>query len=818
MGRLAARGKYIFDGEQKFYARGVSYGPFRPNSRGERYPEPERAADDFAMMREMGVNVIRTYVPPPDWMYELAMKSGLRLMVGIPWPFHMAFLDSSEMSRDIRRTIKSEMTAMRPHRDAIFAYMLGNEVRSDIVRWHGARRVSRFLAELRDIGKHIDPEGLFTYANYPSTEYLDLSSLDLNCFNVYLHNESDYRRYLTHLMALSGERPMILSESGMDTIREGEAHQAELLGWQSRAAFELGLSGYIVFAFTDEWHTGGSEITDWAFGLVTRERVRKQAFSSIAQVFAATIPPPLAITPKVSIVVAAYNAEATLARCVDSLKRLNYPNYEIVVVDDGSTDSTAEIAEHAGVRPIRLAHRGLGEARNAGIKAAQGELIAFIDADAEADRDWLYHLVETMNRRGAAAAGGPNFPPLPKSLIAAAAAAAPGAPREVRESEEQLAQICGCNMMVAKSVLDRIGGFDPAFTAAGDDVDLSWRLLERNESLAYAPGAVVIHERRQTLRAYLAQQRGYGRGEAILFRRYPRRRRDFLYGTGWTWPWSARGRIYYGALGRGLFQAIYSSGSASWLTEVPLTFPWLAISIALILAGLFDRTFLALGAFGLLCSIASGAANAAIAALDPAYADFRTRAILACFCLLGPITRSYAFWRERWREPKIADDSARREFRLRGGLTIAASDTNSFDPQRRDIRVQAIREALLQRGIACAASDGFEVFDLEILMLPMIRVPINVLAPESGTATVRWRVRLDLMPSLATLAAAIFLLLITGQSWSVLIALPITAVLAWAAIAIPRIGRIGSTLATAAEDAALRLCPMTENSRNSAIS
>ena len=50
MGRLVARGKYLFDGERKFYARGVSYGPFPPNSRGERYPEPERVTADFALM------------------------------------------------------------------------------------------------------------------------------------------------------------------------------------------------------------------------------------------------------------------------------------------------------------------------------------------------------------------------------------------------------------------------------------------------------------------------------------------------------------------------------------------------------------------------------------------------------------------------------------------------------------------------------------------------------------------------------------------------------------------------------------------------
>ena len=130
-----------------------------------------------------------------------------------------------------------------------------------------------------------NPTALFTYSNYPSTEYLDLSFLDFVCFNVYLHREPDFRRYLTHLMAATGERPLVLSETGMDTIREGEEHQAELLTWQARAAFELGLSGFIVFAFTDEWHTGGAEITDWAFGLVTRDRTRKRAFDAVGEVF-----------------------------------------------------------------------------------------------------------------------------------------------------------------------------------------------------------------------------------------------------------------------------------------------------------------------------------------------------------------------------------------------------------------------------------------------------------------------------------------------------------------------------------------------------
>ncbi|HYB89644.1 MAG TPA: glycosyltransferase, partial [Candidatus Binataceae bacterium] len=535
MARIVARGKYLFEGESKFFARGVSYGPFAPNSRGERYPEPERAAADFAMMRAMGANLLRCYVPPPQWMVEEAAKAGLRLMVGFPWPFHMAFLDSREMMREIRATIRAGVTAMRDFRESILAYSIGNEIRSDIVRWHGARSVSRFLAELYDIGKEIDPDGLFTYSNYPSAEYLDLGFLDVVSFNVYLHREPDYRRYLTHLLGITGERPVILSETGMDTIREGEERQAELLAWQSRAAFETGLSGFIVFAFTDEWHTGGAEITNWAFGLTTRERKPKLAFDAVAKVFGGALPPPLADAPKVSVVVAAYNAETTLGLCLESLRALNYPDYETIVVDDGSIDSTAAVAEKAAVRRVRVDHRGLAAARNAGIDAATGQIVAFIDADATADRDWLYHLVETITRRDGAAAGGGNFAPTASSAGAAAMAAAPGLPREVRAGDDRLAQLCGCNMAVRKSALTAAGGFDPAFELAGDDVDLSWQLADRGELLAYAPGATVVHERRSTLRAYLRQQRGYGRGEGLLYRRYPLRGGgDAIYG-GSSW-------------------------------------------------------------------------------------------------------------------------------------------------------------------------------------------------------------------------------------------------------------------------------------------
>ncbi len=802
MARLVSHGKYLLDGAQKFYLRGVSYGPFAPNSRGERYPEPERVAADFALMNRLGANVIRLYVPPPPWMVEEAQKAGLRMMLGIPWPFHMAFLDSADMMREIRDAIRKTVLATRQFGETIAAYSIGNEIRSDIVRWHGPRAVSNFLAELRDLGKQIDPDALFTYSNYPSAEYLDLSFLDFISFNVYLHREEDFRRYLTHLMGQAGELPLVLSETGMDTIREGEQHQAELLSWQCRAAFELGLSGFIVFAFTDEWHTGGAEITDWAFGLTRCDRSPKLAFDAVGRVFGENLPPPLAAAPRATVVVAAYNAASTLGECLSSIRELNYPDYETVVIDDGSTDSTSEIANQSGVRTIRVEHKGLAAARNAGLDAASNEsaIIAFIDADARADRDWLYHLVETIKRRDAAAAAGPNFAPDPQSARAAAMAAAPGLPREVRAGDDRLAQLCGCNMAITRAALRKVGGFDPMFTSAGDDVDLSWRLAATGETLAYAPGAVVIHERRATLAAYLRQQRGYGTGEGLLFRKYPLRSadQDGMYATpSWIGSLFGGARVYYGEFGRGLFQTVYSAGDS--YADLPLTIQWIGWSLILLILGSVNRLLGVLGGGGIALSILAAAAGAVSAPMPREYSSAPVRIYLCIVNLLGPTVRSIARERVKWRfEPGDASADQNGPVKLHGQIEfLVPAGAAKIDSAA---ILAAIRGALVRRGVAVAETDGFQSYDLEVVVPPTIRAPINALRTDAGVALL-WRTRFAPRPALIG-AAVTFVLLAAGFSLGAGIVGVVFAALAVGLLAITRARRIPAIIKAGAFEAA----------------
>src|SRR5207244_3482065 len=109
----------------------------------------------------------------------------------------------------------------------------------------------------------------------------------------------------------------------------------------------------------------GSDIHGWSFGLTDASRCPKKALATVKEVFSGdlyrTRRKPW---PMVSVVVCCYNAAATLEECLSSLARLAYPNYEVIVVDDGSKDSTAAIAEKHGVRPIRVPNGGLSKARN----------------------------------------------------------------------------------------------------------------------------------------------------------------------------------------------------------------------------------------------------------------------------------------------------------------------------------------------------------------------------------------------------------------------------------------------------------------------
>jgi O-antigen biosynthesis protein len=669
---IRVQGKFFFAGDAKFFVKGVTYGPFAAGSHGAQFPEQEMVAHDFRLMAELGANTVRVFTAPPLWLLDLAATAGLRVLAGIPWSQHVTFLDSAKLEAEIVRTIARTVRDLARH-PAIFAYLIGNEIPPDMVRWHGPERVRAFLKRLVAAVKQIHAESLVTYANFPSTEYLTIDFTDFLCFNVYLHDEQAFRHYLSRLHNLAVDRPLVLTEFGIDSLREGEQAQARILSWQIRTAFEMGAAGTCVFAWTDEWFTGGHPVEDWAFGLVDRDRVKKPAFAAVQEHYTGAIPPPLSDYPRVSVVVCAYNAERTLAACLTSLEHLHYPDYEVIVVNDGSTDDTLAIAEQfTFCRLISQQNKGLSVARNVGAEAATGDIVAYTDSDCVADPDWLTYLVAKMETADLVACGGPNFPPPEESLVPAAVAVSPGGPTHVLLGDDVAEHIAGCNMAFRRDILLRMGGFDPIYRAAGDDVDICWRFQDAGYTIGFSPAAVVWHYRRNTVKAYIDQQRGYGKAEALVYSKHPFRFNLFgqakwlgrIYGDlSARLLLSRRPLIYSGVFGRGLFQTLYEPPS-SLAAFLPLSFEWNVVAIALAVAGVLAGGWTWLLTVPLATTWVMCINGALKAPIDKRFRGLKARALIALLIYIGPILRGWE--RLKWRL---------REMRTREHVAVAIQET-----------------------------------------------------------------------------------------------------------------------------------------------
>jgi glycosyltransferase involved in cell wall biosynthesis len=654
--RIYVDGKFFRFGQKKFYVKGVAYGPFAPHAAGQPFASPEQTASDFTQMRALGANLLRVYDIPPKWFLDLAAQHDLKLLIDIPWNQHVCFLDSHEAGAQAFEAVRRAVLACARH-PAVFAFSVANEIPPEIVRWSGTRAVANFIDELIREAKRLDPECLCTFTNYPTTEFLRPQSVDFICFNVYLHHEQPFKSYLARLQMMAESKPLLLGEFGIDSLREGEARKCEILAWQIEGAFHGGLAGAIVFSFTDEWFKDDRLVADWEMGLTTSDRQPKPSFAAVQKMFHAAPYFPSPLGPKVSVVVAAYNAERTLKTCLDSLEKLNYPEYEVILVDDGSTDSTRQIAAtQTGIRYLRHeTNLGLSVARNTGLAAATGEIIAFTDSDCRADEDWLYYLVGDLLNSEFAGIGGPNLLPPEDSPVAAAVMASPGGPAHVMLTDRQAEHIPGCNMAFYRWALAEIGGFDPIFGKAGDDVDICWRLQEAHYQIGFSPAAFVWHYRRSTIGAYLKQQHGYGEAEALLARKHP----EYFNSVGGS-LW--RGRIYTsskfgvlvrrpiiyrGRFGSAGFQALYASRPALTLMLCTSLEYHITVVLPLWVLSVNFYYLLPLAITSLLLPIGVCAAAGAQAELPRNKIRWWSPLLVATLFFLQPIVRGWARYRGR---------------------------------------------------------------------------------------------------------------------------------------------------------------------------
>jgi GT2 family glycosyltransferase len=533
----------------------VSYGPFPDGW-------PAFFDEDFSRIAAAGFNSIRLYSLPEKALLDAAAAHGLKVLAGLHWGQTMDFKKRPRLVAEAKVRLAESLRTIGDH-PALAAVYVGNEIPADLVRWMGPVFVRETLEDLISLGREIAPQLLFAYANYPSTEYLEPANADFTAFNVYLEEEAAFRSYLKRLHHIAGDRPLVISEFGLDSQRNGLAKQAEVLRWGAKAAHDEEAAGMTIYAWSDRWWNSGAEVLDWDFGMVDRRGDAKPALTGWnAETF---FHDSFSAGPTISVIVCTRNGRARIAACLTAISNMGGGGFETIVVDDGSVDGTADLVESAfpEVRLSRLPPGGLSTARNAGAVIAQGEVLAFTDDDCEPDAEWLVRLRRVFASGKYAATGGPNLPPAPRNWREAVVCAAPGAPSHVMLTDEEAEHLPGCNIAVTKAAFDHIGGFDPQFQTAGDDVDFCWRLRDAGFRLGFAPGAFVWHWRRPSVSAFLRQQIGYGKAERLLIAKHPQRFskaggarwEGFVYGGGPVRA-TADSVIYHGPMGTAGYQHV----------------------------------------------------------------------------------------------------------------------------------------------------------------------------------------------------------------------------------------------------------------------
>ena len=315
-----------------------------------------------------------------------ALEHGLRVMVGLPWEQHVAFLDDRGLAPSIEDELRARCPSVRrPPRRSVLRRRERDPGADRPLARRGAGSSASSSSCTRPRRTRI-PDALVTYVNYPSTEYLHLPFLDLVCFNVFLEAERA-ARCLPRPAPEPRRRPPAAprrDRPGQPPTRRG-ARRRPALGWQIRASFAAGAPARSSSRWTDEWHRGGYDIEDWDFGLVDRTRdAEARARGRPRGVRRRPVSESTSTWPRISVVVCTLQRRrARSATASTALADSTTPTTRCIVVDDGSTDDTAAIAAEFDFRVISTENDGSRRAlATPAWTAATGEIVAYIDDDA----------------------------------------------------------------------------------------------------------------------------------------------------------------------------------------------------------------------------------------------------------------------------------------------------------------------------------------------------------------------------------------------------------------------------------------------------
>ena len=681
-------------------------------------------------------------------LLDLATYTGFQALVELT--LKPEDLLESGRARETITRITRTVNSWRNH-PSLIGYLIDCSIAPEQLRMLGVERLRRVLNRVtREIHSR-DGRALVALKHRPSTIALATRSEDFLYAEVGGLSASELAPFVVALHNLAMARPVVI-EFPQAVAGQG-AEQDELVA----TAFGVGAAGVVAPAVATP------ATANW---LAARpvEQMRSDEVSPFISLNG-TCPPRPSRTPMVSVVICAYNAERTMLPCLESLRRLKYPNYEVVIVDDGSRDRTADIAKgFPEFRLIRQPNKGLSVARNVGLHAARGEIIAYTDSDCVVDPDWLTLMVHTMVDGDFDGCGGPNYAPHEEGRVEACVAAAPGAPCHVLVADNRAEHLAGCNMVFTKAALVAVGGFDAQFTSAGDDVDICWRMLDTGFTLGYCPAAFVWHFRRNTVKAYYGQQRGYGRAEAALYLKYPSRF-NALGQIKWHGTIPGLAATVPGALRRRIGWSRPDVATQTVHEEVPCILSFLPQTLAWNLVFAAAAVFSWFAGFTILPALAMLSLGliwalyyAWQAPLEKCHASPGSRLLVAYLAWSGPIVRTWTRWKTRMSVPSTGSEAQPRQ---RPALRLLDRSLHLSYWNETWTTRESLLERLMRRlsrgGLVVTQDPGWNDYDLEVRPDPWTRLHFKTADEEHEGARLKnhvaVRVRLSRL-SLVGLAIA----------------------------------------------------------------
>ncbi len=231
----------------------------------------------------------------------------------------------------------------------------------------------------------------------------------------------------------------------------------------------------------------------------------------------------MTVLPSVSVVVPAYNAQQTLAHTIQSLLAQDYAgDVQVIIVDDGSTDSTRKIIQSFfGVVCIGQSNAGPAAARNRGAADSKGDIILFTDSDCAAHKDWVSEIVDGFSIEKVGAVCGSYGIANPHKILAK------GIHEEILYRHRTLMKsfpraFGSYNVGIRREVFFEVGGFNEAYRrASGEDNDLSYKILKSGRRIYFNKAALVDHHHTVSLKKYLKEQCRHGFWRAKMYADHP---------------------------------------------------------------------------------------------------------------------------------------------------------------------------------------------------------------------------------------------------------------------------------------------------------